>query len=279
MSTAVMGQSYMIQQKALDLIKPDSWLWSLPHVSFSNTLRLAGTHGENTEYHEGIINQVEKSPLSVENFLHVNKDDEAKAELLMTLAYSYRRAENYEEYNKYYQQLLSQYTHVAKFKFFKKILQPNKLPVGKPAPAFTIADLDNNDVNFDNNSFSGQLYLLDFWATWCAPCIKEMPDLHQAYEEFNDKGFEILSLSADSLSQDVIKFRKGQWSMPWKHGFLDDRKHVMIKDYFIFGYPNAYLIDGDGNVIANGDKVRGKQLIQTLSDYFADKEKVAVNIQ
>jgi hypothetical protein len=67
--------------------------------------------------------------------------------------------------------------------------------------------------------------------------------------------------------------------MPWKHAFLDDRKHSMIKDYFISGYPNAYLIDEKGIILANGNQVRGDKLIQTLENHFKSKENTTAKTE
>ncbi|GLX79742.1 hypothetical protein tinsulaeT_30820 [Thalassotalea insulae] len=274
MSTAIHGQPYSLFQQTLAEIASESWLWSLPEVSFATSLRLAGMTSDELEYHQGIINQADTLDQKVQHFLSDNPNDDAKAELLMILAYSYRRGEMYEQYDKYYQMLLADYAHVKNFERFKTILQPKSLPIGQPSPEFAIKDITDPDTSYNKASFANKVYLLDFWATWCVPCIKEMPDLHQAYSKYNDKGFEILSLSADDSIADIKKFRQGDWAMPWKHGFLDDRKHPMIKDYMVFGYPVAYLIDENGAVLASGDKVRGKRLSKTLSIYF-DKKNAA----
>ena len=115
------------------------------------------------------------------------------------------------------------------------------------------------------------MVLLDFWATWCVPCLKEMPILHEAYAQFKPLGFEILSLSGDDAIEDVSQFRQAKSQMPWKHAFFDNGQHPINNDYFVFGYPKAVLIDEKGNILADGDKARGSKLVKTLTNYYRKK--------
>lgn len=72
-----------------------------------------------------------------------------------------------------------------------------RLPVGPmPAPAWTMPDLDGRAVASTN--FAGKVVLLNFWATWCPPCVQELPELAQFQREFRAQGWQVLGLAVDS---------------------------------------------------------------------------------
>lgn len=80
---------------------------------------------------------------------------------------------------------------------YEKIADPDSLPVGvkkeERAPSFAITTLDGEDVTLDD--YKGKKVLLNFWATWCPPCRKEMPDMQQLYEENRDDDFVVLAVN------------------------------------------------------------------------------------
>jgi len=73
------------------------------------------------------------------------------------------------------------------------------------APEFTLEDLSGNPVTL--SSLKGKVVFLNFWATWCGPCVREIPDFIEAYKEYKDKGMEIIGISVDEgSSAKVVKF-------------------------------------------------------------------------
>jgi cytochrome c biogenesis protein CcmG/thiol:disulfide interchange protein DsbE len=73
------------------------------------------------------------------------------------------------------------------------------------APAFELTDLEGNSLKLED--YEGQVVLINFWATWCGPCRIEIPDFIEAYDEFHEKGLEILGVSLDQTSErDIQEF-------------------------------------------------------------------------
>jgi thiol-disulfide isomerase/thioredoxin len=143
------------------------------------------------------------------------------------------------------------------------------IKVGVTIPDFEVASISNPEEIYSKKNMLGKIYMIDFWATWCGPCVGEMETLHSAYEKFKDKGFEILSLSADGKPEDVIKFRSGKWKMPWKNGFVGNVEGRKIADKFeVIGIPRPILISAEGKILEMENALRGDRLEITLSKYF-----------
>jgi thiol-disulfide isomerase/thioredoxin len=113
----------------------------------------------------------------------------------------------------------------------------------EPAKGFTLETVDGRKVSLSD--FKGKIVLLNFWATWCGPCIKEIPDLKRLYGKYKEKGFEILAISGDVKAdrQQVIDFAK-QREMNFTVLFGEET----LKLYSISGLPTNIFVDRDGIV-------------------------------
>ena len=115
--------------------------------------------------------------------------------------------------------------------------------VGNPLElSFTAVDGSKVDLK----DFAGKVVLIDFWATWCGPCVAEVPNLKKVYETYHAKGFEILGISLDDKKEDLLAFTK-KHEMPWPQYF--DGKHWNNEISFRFGIssvPTAWLVDKKG---------------------------------
>ena len=135
--------------------------------------------------------------------------------------------------------------------------------VGKPAPSFTTDDITGRTVRLD--AYKGKYVLIDFWATWCAPCIAELPRLQAAYRTYHDAGFEIIGVSLDESKTAVVDFAKAR-NIPWPQLHNASGSADLVESFGVSSIPATYLIDPDGKVIRLD--LRGKLIDETLSGLF-----------
>lgn len=123
-------------------------------------------------------------------------------------------------------------------------------PIGKPFPAFPAGTktLDGQPLTLER--FQGKVLLVDFWATWCPPCVQTVPGLVAAYNKFRDKGFEIVGISFDEEKDKLDAFIKDN-AMPWPQ-YYDGKgwQNEVGTVYGIQSIPAMYLLDKSGNVVA-----------------------------
>ena len=130
--------------------------------------------------------------------------------------------------------------------------------IGRVAPDFRVRSLDGRRV-ITRDSLRGRVVLLDVWATWCAPCIAELPNIARVHARHHAAGFDVLSVSMDTHAGLVARFRARQHPMPWQHAFatlLDDLPVV----FGIRQVPRAILLGRDGTILAMDDDLRGDAL-------------------
>ncbi len=91
---------------------------------------------------------------------------------------------------------------------------------------------------------------MNFWATWCPPCIREMPAMQRAYDKFKDRGFQIIAISVDLGNSDAV--RKFTESLKLNFQVLLDPENRVKQAYRVRALPTTYLIDRAGRVVAYG---------------------------
>ncbi|NIP85231.1 MAG: redoxin family protein [Planctomycetales bacterium] len=133
--------------------------------------------------------------------------------------------------------------------------------------------LDGSAIDWE--SYRGKVVLLDYWATWCGPCIAELPNLLKNYRLYHDRGFEVVGVSVDENREAVEEFLKER-ELPWQTLFSDapDQSgwnHPMAKRYGIGGLPTVILIGKDGKVVSLN--ARGDELGRLLAELIGPPEK------
>ena len=134
--------------------------------------------------------------------------------------------------------------------------------IGQFAPEISLPSPDGKEIAL--SSLKGKLVLIDFWASWCGPCRKEMPNVIKIYSKFKNKGFEIYGVSLD---QDKEKWMEAitKDGINWPQ--VSDLKYwdnVAARIYNVQGIPYTVLIDKDGKIIAKN--LRGQELEKKIAE-------------
>lgn len=141
-----------------------------------------------------------------------------------------------------------------------------KIAIGSVAPDFTLQAPDGKEVSLSD--YRGKNILLDFWASWCGPCLREVPNVKKVYDEYHPQGFEILSVSLDDKKDNWVN-AIAKHDLNWGHvSSLKGWQCPVVKQYSISGVPAMFLIDKEGKIIATG--LRGEELAQKVSALYPD---------
>ena len=132
--------------------------------------------------------------------------------------------------------------------------------VGSKVPEFTVKGTDGQEVTLASLREGKKYVLIDFWASWCGPCRREIPNLKEQYKNYADKGFDIVSISIDKKKADWEKALQEE-QLPW-HNFLDDGSVADL--YKVSSIPAMYLIDAEGVMV--GENLRGEALAKKLEE-------------
>jgi cytochrome c biogenesis protein CcmG, thiol:disulfide interchange protein DsbE len=117
---------------------------------------------------------------------------------------------------------------------------------GDKAPGFTVTTDDGHSISVPN--FGGKLLVLNFWASWCAPCVEETPSLSEFARRYADKGVVVLGVSVDRDASAYQKFLQR-----FRPTFLTARDLKIHEDYGTYIYPETYFIDSSGQVVRKLD--------------------------
>ncbi|MCG6550909.1 MAG: TlpA family protein disulfide reductase [Candidatus Magnetominusculus sp. LBB02] len=117
--------------------------------------------------------------------------------------------------------------------------------IGQTAPNFTLKTLDGKDFSF--STLRGKAVLINFWATWCQPCVDELPSMNKLYLKYKQQGFEVVAVGLDNSPAKVKKFVANN---PLNFTVLSDPdKRVAKKLYKVMAQPTSYLISREGKIV------------------------------
>ena len=136
------------------------------------------------------------------------------------------------------------------------------IAVGNSIPEWKAVTLQGDTLS--SVSMQGKYLLMDFWGSWCGPCIDALPLLNKAYNRFQSDNFEMVGFAYEnraSLDRALETYR-----LPWPQ--VLDNKGTYSKQFLVRAYPTYYLISPRGKVLAMGDELKGEKLIKTLEKYL-----------
>ena len=150
--------------------------------------------------------------------------------------------------------------HSPDYKFLaERVAVMQKVAIGQPALDFALVDPAGIPVPI--SSFKGKYLLIDFWASWCGPCRRENPNVVKLYNDFNDKGFEIIGVSFDDDRDKWLKAIEDD-KLTWAHvSDLQGWGCEAGKLYAVNSIPATVLLNREGVIIAKnlrGDALRKK---------------------
>lgn len=181
------------------------------------------------------------------------------------------KPENYMDvYKALDQGLQKKYPNSDDIKSFHAMVQQTQMmvvrseatKVGNEAPELILPTPDNKELAL--SSLRGKVVLIDFWASWCGPCRKEMPNVKLVYQKYKDKGFEIYGVSLDkdrnawleAIEKDGLKWPQVSDLKFWQS--------EAAQTYAVQSIPHTVLIDRDGKILASG--LRGAELERKLAE-------------
>ena len=116
---------------------------------------------------------------------------------------------------------------------------------GDIAPLFTLPDIQAGKAAISLESLRGKTVYVDFWASWCAPCLRSMPLINELYGKYRDQDFEVIAINVDDPIEDGQDFLL---DTPLDYLIAADTDNAVLSEYGVIGMPTSFLIDKDGTI-------------------------------
>lgn len=129
------------------------------------------------------------------------------------------------------------------------------------APDFSLPGINNSQINLAD--YRGKVVLVDFWASWCTPCIRSFPWMDEMVEKYGAKGFEVIAINMD---QEAVLAEKFLQRYPNKLTIAFDPQGSVAEQYEIMGLPNSFIINKQGEIVYKHVGFR----LQELDKYEAE---------
>lgn len=154
--------------------------------------------------------------------------------------------------------------------------RPTELQEGQLAPEFAVKDLSGAVRKL--SEFRGKLVLVNFWATWCAPCVREMPSLERLHQKFRTSNFEVVAISVDigDAARGLPKFIE-QYGLSFP--VFNDPEFTAPQLYGVSGFPESFFVGPDGKLLAFRDpSAKGEKRVRIISDRGWDSESYTAEV-
>lgn len=200
------------------------------------------------EYHKDLLRLIKENPNSV-------------ASVCKLLDFkSICSFDELQEYEKSFSKKALSSVYGKELKEYVKVLET--LQPGKTAPDFTFKNTKGEPVNL--HRIEAKVKILDFWATWCIPCIAENKNLSQLYQIYRDKGLEIISVSVDDAAKSYDRWVKMAGQHPWVQVIASEGiKTEEVQKYSVQAIPTIYVLDENNRIIG---KYRGNELKEKVAE-------------
>ena len=133
---------------------------------------------------------------------------------------------------------------------------------------FDLSGTKLDGKEFDLKDLKGKVVLVDFWGTWCGPCVAEMPNILKAYQKYHSKGFEVIGVARDK-NDDIVSAFMEQRDLPWACLNIEDSLKMITK-HGVKSYPNTVLVGPDGRIVSLS--MRGPYLERMLERLLVEKK-------
>ena len=138
------------------------------------------------------------------------------------------------------------------------------ISMAKGFEALNFSAVDTNGNKVELSKYKGKVVILDFWATWCPPCVREIPNLKKIYKEFGKKDFEIISIALERKPDEFAKNYVIEHEMNWTHIISRAKGRELAGMYKIRYIPTMFILNKEGKIVANG--LRGEKLKEKIAE-------------
>lgn len=206
------------------------------------------------------------------NFVGQHLNTSVSLDVMLSKIKRYAAIKHYNRYEQLFQKLAPEIQKSEKGQELETILKNQKRSaVGAKAVDFTFATTNGNQTSLSTICKSKKLVLLDFWASWCAPCVEEIPILKLLHKQFSNAGFEIIALSEDQHFDAWKKAIAKYGTQNWIHTNTTTNPEKINEFYFRNAIPTKILIDTNGTIIARwrgGGEANKADIQKTITKYF-----------
>ena len=125
------------------------------------------------------------------------------------------------------------------------------------------------DQTFDWATYRGKIVLIDFWATWCGPCVAELPNVRELYDKYHERGFDVVGISLDRDRAALDKFLSEK-DIPWTTLHQVGGQHPAAAFYGVSVIPTMFLVGRDGKVVSI--RARGEELKRLMGELIQEEK-------